>query len=292
MLLVPNSPLRPRQPDEHFAEEAAAARELGIPVALVDHDSIPTDAVNAVSQVPQGDSVATYRGWMLRAEHYAAMETALAQRGIRLRTPAWHYRQAHELPGWIDQAAAITPRTMWTQGFERTVLEDALTRLDAPEAVLRDYSKSLKHNWDDAMHIPDTTNADAAWATAQRFIQLRGEDAVGGFVLREFEHFIGAEVRTWWVNGQCVLVGPHPDNTDPEICEPDLTEIALIIGALQHPFVTADLRQDIRGRWRLIEIGDGQVSDRPRSIPADKFLAVTFLDLGYVRRPPNESFGV
>lgn len=275
MLLVPSSPLGPRRPDEHFTEEATAARELGIAVALVDHDCIPTDAVNATSRVPQGDSVAVYRGWMLRAEHYAAMESALAHRGIRLRTSAWHYQRAHELPGWVGHATQVTPRTIWTQGFERTAFVDALTRLDAPEAVLRDYCKSLKHNWDDAMHIRDTTNVDAAWSTAQRFIQLRGEDAVGGFVLREFEHFVGAEVRTWWVNGQCALVGPHPDNTDPDICEPNLTEIAPIIRALQHPFVSADLRQDTRGRWRLIEIGDGQVSDRPRSIPAATFLSAT-----------------
>jgi len=40
MLLVPRDTLHPRSPDPHFAEEAAAARELGIEVALVDHDAL------------------------------------------------------------------------------------------------------------------------------------------------------------------------------------------------------------------------------------------------------------
>ncbi|TDZ44628.1 ATP-grasp domain-containing protein [Mycobacteroides franklinii] len=276
MLLVPADPLTPRRPDEHFADEAAAARELGIPVALVDHDAVAEDAAIAVSLVPQGDSVVVYRGWMMRSEHYAAMESALASRGVRLRTSAEHYREAHELPGWAQGVGAVTPCTCWTEGFGQSDFQDALARLGARAAVLRDYCKSLKHNWDEAMHIPDATNADAAWATAQRFLQLRGEDAVGGFVVREFEHFTGPEVRTWWVAGECVLIGPHPDNADSTIPDPDLTEVGPVVRALGQPFVSADLRRNIDGRWRLIEIGDGQVSDRPRSVPVAEFLAAIF----------------
>jgi hypothetical protein len=38
LLLVPADPLRPRRADDHFAAEAAAAREeAGIAVALIDH---------------------------------------------------------------------------------------------------------------------------------------------------------------------------------------------------------------------------------------------------------------
>ncbi|TDZ98402.1 ATP-grasp domain-containing protein [Mycobacteroides salmoniphilum] len=276
MLLVPADPLRPRRPDEHFADEAAAARELGVPVALIDHDAVAEDALAATSLVPQGDSVAVYRGWMLRAEHYTAMESALVRRGVRLRTSAEQYRAAHELPGWAERAAQVTPRTVWTVGFEPEGFQDALARLAPREAVLRDYCKSLKHNWDEAMHIPDATDIDAACAIAHRFVELRGDDAVGGFVLREFEHFTGPEVRTWWVAGDCVLIGPHPDNAQPAFSEPDLTEIAPVIQALDQTFVSADLRQDVNGRWRLIEIGDGQVSDRPRSTPAADFLAAIF----------------
>ncbi|WP_100514106.1 ATP-grasp domain-containing protein [Mycobacteroides abscessus] len=273
MLLVPTDPLSPRRPDNHFADEAAAARELGIPVALIDHDSVAEDSARAVSRVPQQESDAVYRGWMLRSEHYGAMESALAARGVRLRTSAQAYRGAHELPGWADQAVSVTARTVWTAGFERADFEDALDRLDAREAVLRDYCKSLKHNWDEAMHIADTRDLQSAWTIAQRFLQLRDEDAVGGFVVREFEHFVGAEVRTWWVAGECVLVGAHPDNADAVFVEPDLVEISPVIEVLGHPFVSADLRQDESGRWRLIEIGDGQVSDRPRSVSAAHFVA-------------------
>ncbi|MFE9581014.1 ATP-grasp domain-containing protein [Nocardia sp. NPDC006044] len=40
------------------------------------------------------------------------------------------------------------------------------------------------------------------------------------------------------------------------------------------PFVTADFAQREDGIWRLIEIGDGQVSDRPDSIPPEAVITL------------------
>src|SRR4051794_13851010 len=72
MLLVPADPLRPRRPDEHFAAEARAAREVGLDVAVVDHDALARgdDPTRAVSAVPSAGGPAVYRGWMLAAPRY------------------------------------------------------------------------------------------------------------------------------------------------------------------------------------------------------------------------------
>jgi hypothetical protein len=40
LLLVPADPLRPRRADEHFAAEAAAARDAGHDVGRIDHDAL------------------------------------------------------------------------------------------------------------------------------------------------------------------------------------------------------------------------------------------------------------
>jgi hypothetical protein len=90
VLLVPADPLRPRRPDEHFAPEAAAARNAGHDVALIDHDSLaePDGAGRAVARVPDGGGAAVYRGWMLTGGQYAALASALAARGTDLRTSA------------------------------------------------------------------------------------------------------------------------------------------------------------------------------------------------------------
>ena len=92
ILLVPADVLVPRRPDEMFAAEAAAARQAGIPVAVVDHDAITQsgDARQAVARVPEGHPDAVYRGWMVRAATVRG-----ARRGAgRARDGAAHHARA------------------------------------------------------------------------------------------------------------------------------------------------------------------------------------------------------
>ncbi|MFE2757888.1 ATP-grasp domain-containing protein [Actinosynnema sp. NPDC059335] len=272
MLLVPADPLRHTRPDPHFAPEAAAARGAGHRVALVDHDALARgEAERAVARVPADDDV-VYRGWMLRSEHYAGFADALADRGAVLRTTADQYRAAHELPGWYDDFKDLTPESVWTDGFDRDGFERARERLHAGPAVLRDYTKSVKHHWHEAAYIPDLADADAAWRVARRFTELRDDDATGGFVLRRFEPFTSTEVRTWWVDGACALIGPHPDTPNDVPDAPDLTAVGPLVRHLR--FVTVDLARREDGEWRVVELGDGQVSDRPATTAADTMVAI------------------
>ncbi|MFF5181886.1 ATP-grasp domain-containing protein [Micromonospora sp. NPDC000316] len=268
ILLVPADPLRPRRPDEHFAAEARAARAVGLDVVVVDHDALARgeDARRAVASV-SGSGLAVYRGWMLGSEQYARFAEALAERGVVLRTDGEQYRRAHELPGWYAALAAVTPRSVWTTGSERADFDRVRVGLGAGPAVLRDYSKSMKHYWDEAAFIPDLEDGAAAWRVASRFRELREDDFAGGFVLRRFEQFASAEVRTWWVDGVCELIGPHPDSpNDSAPVAVDLDLVAPLIVGLGLPFVAVDLALRADGVWRVIELGDGQVSDRPTTI--------------------------
>ncbi|MFI6761859.1 ATP-grasp domain-containing protein [Micromonospora sp. NPDC050417] len=278
ILLVPANPLRPRRPDDHFAAEADAARDAGIDVSVVDHDALTRadERERAVASV-SGSGTAVYRGWMLRSERYAPFAEMLAGRGVVLRTGGDQYRRAHELPGWYSSLAAVTPPSVWTTGTGQADFDRARVELGAGPAVLRDYTKSMKHYWHEAAFIPELADPVAAWEVASRFLQLREDDLVGGFVLRRFEPFTSAEVRTWWVDGVCVLVGSHPDT--PNDCPPatvDLARVTPLIAALGLPFVTVDLALRTDGVWRVVELGDGQVSDRPTSIEPGAFMAALF----------------
>jgi len=282
MLLVPADVLRPRRADEHFAAEAVAARGAGLEVAVIDHDAFARGGgrEGAVARVPAGGD-AVYRGWMLRTEQYAALAEALAARDVVLRTSAERYRRAHELPGWYAAAEGVTPESVWTLGDDRDDFDRACAALKAGPAVLRDYTKSMKHYWHEAAFIPDVADTAAGWRVATRFRQLRGDDFVGGFVLRRFEEFTGAEVRTWWVDGVCRLVTAHPDTPDERPpADLDLTAVASVIVGLDLRFVTADLVLRGDGRWRVVEIGDGQVSDRPVSTPAAALITALNINSG------------
>jgi hypothetical protein len=270
------SPARPGRRDEHFAAEAAAAVAAGVDVGLVDHDALtePGGAGRAVAAIPEGGGEAVYRGWMLRSEQYAAFHGALAERGVALRTSPGRYRQAHELPGWYRQLAEVTPKSAWTAGDRQADFMLACAELGPGPAVLRDYVKSMKHYWDEAAFIPDLAGTAAAWKIASRFRERREEEFTGGFVVRRFEDFTSAEVRTWWISGECRLVTAHPDALGQQPPgDIDLASVTPLAESLALPFVTIDLARRADGVWRVIELGDGQVSDRPSATPPADLIA-------------------
>jgi hypothetical protein len=162
---------------------------------------------------------------------------------------------------------------VWTVGDDRAGFDQACEELGPGPAVLRDYTKSMKHYWHEAAFIPDIADRQTAWAVASRLRQLRDDDFTGGFVLRSFEPFSGGEVRTWWVDGVCRLVTPHPDTAQAQpAADLDLSAVTPLIAGLDLPFVTVDLARRVNGVWRVIELGDGQVSDRPVTIPPEQLI--------------------
>ncbi|MFJ3792119.1 ATP-grasp domain-containing protein [Kitasatospora sp. NPDC090091] len=321
-IIFPADPLRPRRPDPHFAWEARMLRELGGEQYLVDHDALLAgEAEDAVRLVPRGCGPVWYRGWMIPSADYAAFARALADRGANLLTSAPAYASAHELPGWYDVFEGATPPSVWIPlaptagrpGPEQ--LAAAVARLGGHgPAIVKDYVKSRKDEWDEACYIPELADPAAVGRVVARFVDLQGDFLAGGVVLRRFEEFArtdgtavdgangprdgepaggttearasdgngaggngadgngaggngrAVEARVWWLDGEPVLVGPHPDAPE-QSAEPDLTEVRPLVRALGCRFVTTDLASRADGSgWRVVEVGDGQVSGLPRGI--------------------------
>ncbi len=274
LLLVPSDPLNPRRVDEHFSDEASAARAFGADVSVVNLEALSSGDAAAAVRTVQAANHAVYRGWMMTACEYEQLAAALQRRGCILRTSSAAFRTAHELPGWAAALEPHTPAAAWTTSSSVPDLT-ALCAAMAPGAgVLRDYVKSMKHYWREAAFIPDLADAAAVRSVGARFVELRGEAFNGGFVVRRYEEFVGAEVRTWWVDGVVALTTAHPDSPTelPESFEVPAGVVDAIAG-LGLPFVTVDFVRRRDGTWRIVELGDGQVSDRPRSTPPEELIA-------------------
>ncbi|RXS88163.1 N-acetyltransferase [Streptomyces sp. TM32] len=71
--------------------------------------------------------------------------------------------------------------------------------------------------------------------------------------------------RVWWLDGEPVLTGPHPDTPGLRPV-PDLASVAPAVRALGARFVTTDLARRADGVWRVVEVGDGQVSGLPAGL--------------------------
>ncbi|MEV7601063.1 ATP-grasp domain-containing protein [Kitasatospora sp. NPDC089797] len=316
-ILFPADPLNPRRPDPHFAWEARLLRELGGEHHLVDHDALFTGrAGEAVQRVPQDDGPLWYRGWMLPSARYAEFAAALAARGGNLLTSAPGYAAAHELPGWYGVFEGATPPSAWIPSDGAAApspaeLADAAARLGGSgPAIVKDYVKSRKHEWDEACYVPELADLETVGRVVGRFVERQGASLAGGVVLRRYEEFERAggpgaegasgdaggtggtggaggaggtvdaggggralEARVWWLDGRPILVGPHPDAPHRRV-EPDLTDVPALVRRLGCRFVTTDLASRADGSgWRVVEVGDGQVSDLPRGVDASGLLA-------------------
>jgi len=277
-------PVNPRRTDEHFARESMAVRDAGGTVALIDHDALVRgDAAEAVRRVQRDLGPAWYRGWMVTSGQYAELAKGLKERGVSLVTRPGDYARAHELPGWHETFEGLTPSSVWlpvTPG--RVPSAETLARLvqDLPDGpgMVKDYVKSRKHEWEEACFVPDLRDAKALHRTVARMIELQGQDLAGGVVIRAYEQYDGGEARVWWVDGEPVLIGPHPDSPDV-LPDPRLDAVRPVVRTLGCRFITTDLarRADgVRGpsgwrgvdagEWRVVEVGDGQVSDLPVTV--------------------------
>lgn len=284
-VLYCRDPLNPRRVDEHFAPEAREVRACGGVVGLIDHDALLRgDAQQAVAHVPAGLGSAWYRGWMIPSDRYAALAGALIQRGTELLVAPEQYRAAHELPGWYPTFVDVTPASVWrpTEPGENLAAAE-LALLAEPllpgSGIVKDYVKSRKHEWEQACFIPDLADVVGLTRVVQRFVNLQEEFLAGGVVLRSFEMFskpesVAAEVRVWWLDGEPRLLTPHPDSPFGRGLVPDLDRIGSSVQRLGCRFVTTDVALRSDGAWRVVEVGDGQVSDLHRSSPRGEFAAL------------------
>jgi hypothetical protein len=276
-ILMCADPLNPRRVDEHFTREAEAVRALGGSIALIDHDALQRgEAALAVHRIPRDLGTVWYRGWVATTEEYAALTSALGARRVTMAVPPDGYQKAHELPGWYETFAGVTPASVWLPLAPGTPpAKERLTQLVRPlpkgPVIVKDYVKS--RNGDEACFVPDVTDTERLHAVVARFIELQGDSLNGGIVIRESETYEGGEARVWWVDGEPVLVGPHPDTPDRHP-RPRTEPAAPCVRALGCRFITTDLARRADGVWRVVEIGDGQVSDLPAGAePADLYLS-------------------
>lgn len=260
--LYPASALNNRRVDEQFSDEATAWTNK---VALFDEHE---DRIVYSDRIDQGDTV-VYRGWMLTADQYDNLENHVSNLGAVMLTDRSSYIAAHHLPGWVDTMSALTPETVIFDKNEFSSLRAKVeSKLGTGPFVVKDFVKSAKNHWDEACFAPDLESLEPV---VSKFLEIQGEFLTGGVVVRKFENFVGPETRVWWVDGEEATRTPHPDNPNTEVLEEPLDEVAEIVAQLGLPFVTTDVVMDDSGNLRVVELGDGQVSEFPQK-HSDKFV--------------------
>ncbi|TLD71776.1 hypothetical protein FEM03_06460 [Phragmitibacter flavus] len=242
-LIYPADTFSPKVADEVYADEFAAAQAEGFPVSIFSFEDFQGGTFRPRPAIQSGETV-LYRGWMLTPTEYTRLFEAIVAAGGTLVTDVAAYTLCHHLPCWYPLLTEFTAETMI---FSET--DDVAAALAAhgwDSCFLKDYVKSL--STDGGSVVRDLSVIPAVIAKMSKY---RGQ-IEGGLCARRFEEYDTSTERRYFVWQGLV----HSDAGEvPQI----VTEAANRVAS---PFFTVDVALRCDGVWRVIELGDGQVSDR------------------------------
>jgi hypothetical protein len=232
-----------------FADQWTALAQAGFSASLCS-DAVLT-GTRPLRNVPP-DCRVVYRGWMVKSEEYATLVQAIEQCGASAFISPEEYLATHHLPNWYPLLSDLTPETRVYPVDADLVAE--LHSLRWGGYFLKDYVKSLKTAPGSLVHDP----AEAP-AVIDAMREYRGE-IEGGICVRRIEEFIPASEQRYFV-----LLGVGYPPTQGAVV-PDI--VRRCAERLPSKFFSVDVARRADGEFRVIEVGDGQVSDLVGWLPA------------------------
>lgn len=253
-LLYPCDPFDGKKPDDAYEEEFSAAQRAGFACFLFSAEEFGMGEFKPrPAHLFAGEIL--YRGWMLTPARYAQLQEAIEAKGATMVVGAEHYRQCHHLPGWYDQCRDLTPRTIFLSKDDD--FSNALAATGWHACFVKDFVKSLT-----TTRGSIARNAAEIREVVDLIERYRGQ-LEGGVCIRELEDLRPeTEERYFVFRGKAFA----RDGAVPDL-------VRDIAGRIASPFFSVDIALDAEGAPRLIELGDGQVSDR-KKWPASAFIEV------------------
>jgi hypothetical protein len=253
-VLYPENPLDKTQADEPYQEEFIALCAAGYQCSLFDFDALSFGEFRPHPKIQVGERV-LYRGWMLNPQRYEDLIAQMECKGGEPVTSLANYLRCHHLPGWYQQCLDFTAETYFFAADRE--LETKVGKLGWERYFVKDFVKSNTAKMGSIANSPSEV-----CAIVEQIAMYRGE-IEGGVAVRRFENYhLSTERRYFVVNG----VPYSPDGGIPKLVEK-------IAGIVDAPFYSVDVVENSEGVLRLVELGDGQVSDK-KTWSISKFIEV------------------
>jgi hypothetical protein len=242
--LFPNDYFNPKQVDTAYLEQFNCFRNAGFATSVISLELLEPGS-SKITPIPDPGSTMVYRGWMLNPIEYERLVRVVEDAGSSVLTSKSDYLATHYLPSWYPLIADLTPETKFYSVNDD--LEKELQALGWESFFIKDYVKSLKTSVGSIIHHP--SEITTVLSEMQKF---RGE-IEGGICVRRVEDFLPETERRYFV-----IYGEPFAATDDEIVPEIVQECAKRIPS---KFFSVDVVERQDGVKRIVEIGDGQVSD-------------------------------
>ncbi|MDF7812434.1 ATP-grasp domain-containing protein [Hymenobacter sp. YC55] len=224
-IVYPSLPYEPQTVDPLWEPEYQWGLNNGIELTLFD------EATGRLFPRQLTTAPTLYRGWMLSATEYEALEQLTS-----LRVSTAQYQASHQATGWYDQIAEYTFPS-WFQ----------------PAGVAPDFKAGQRYF---VKGLVKSFGADSMVASEAQYIRLHEKHQVPAdevLFVREFAELMPNSERRFFVVAG-VAYGAHSVEL-PTALRPVLARLAPRL------FYSLDVAQLVAGKWVVVEVGDGQVSD-------------------------------
>lgn len=238
-VIVPADYFKASQPDEMYAEQVEAFLHIGCTVS-----TFAFEGDRRFRPATEVGEVVLYRGWMLDDAEYAAFEQQVNAAGGTLFTPTGAYLNTHHIPRWFPMIADLTPETVCFHDLSS--VEIGLQELGWDRFFIKDFVKSLKTGSGSLIERPEQIGV-----LMRDMEQFRGK-IEGGICARRFEEFrADSEQRFFVLDGRAASADGAPVPQIVQTCA----------DRIPSRFFSVDVAERTDGTLRVVEIGDGQVSD-------------------------------
>lgn len=241
LILYPADFFKPKKVDEAFRPEALRLRDEGFEIHTVNLDDLPAARRRFPSAI---DGPVLYRGWMLDAPAYGQLVELIASGNGQPFTSEAAYLATHHIPNWAPRLGNLTAETIVLPNGSD--FESELRKLGWDAFFVKDYVKSLKVSMGSKISDPSMIGA-----LVEEMRKYRGT-IEGGLCIRRVESLRpDTEQRFFVLNGEAY--GAEPGDV-PEI-------VQTCAQTIDSPFFSVDIAENETGDLRVVELGDGQVSD-------------------------------
>lgn len=226
-----------------------------------DHEEFVRDGVLHLNKRPEEAVNAMLRGWMFNGNQYKDFYEKLQARNINLITTPEQYCQMHLFPRTYNIITEDTPGILVYPENERNVdLQEIKNKFE--RFMIKDYVKSEKGT-DIPKYFDKQTSVEDFFYWLDVFKQYRGKLFTGGICIKEYVDLkkYGENTNEWrvfYLNGNVLSVSRNSGQKDFAAEVPK--SLVAKYRNLPSPFYTVDYGELSDGSWKILEVGDGQVS--------------------------------
>jgi hypothetical protein len=281
-ILFPSSVFSRFEVDSDFQKEYDAAFVTGyFRIIFYDYEHFVRTGELLLARCPDEEMTVIYRGWMLNAVQYESFYRQLEKRSLHLVTSPSQYCMMHLFPNVYPLLAEDTPKILvFPEGTSINIEE---IKHNFTRFMIKDFVKSEK-----GTDFPKFFSSSISESEFERYVatfrEYRGKLFTGGICIKEFvdlqkynEHT--NEWRVFYAKGKILSVSRNSGQGEfpPAPPKPLLKKYA----SLPSSFYTVDYAELASGDWKILEVGDGQVSGLSDGQNAESFfrgLSVLFVE--------------